>query len=258
MQPHPLQLPHYMLTFQGHEASQIYLFNSAVLVVALWLSRVLDLSCSKRWSTGCVASSRTRPLTPLVGKFSKLKVGPKKNSRGGGGGGGGGGGRNGSGIFQRREQNSRNENEEGEEWKRDGMDGQDIIEWKNGNGERARGNAQELVNNKTLAPPEYLTKLTAPTLTRVCKHLPSHSLGNGVPFWNHSTTAAPSLSTDSLSPSAPDGAMFSQWKPGAFLKRPSCMWASCLHACDTKMDDVMLVIIMCSNFGAIEWATCRV
>ena len=78
MQPHPLQLPHYMLTFQGHEASQIYLFNSAVLVVALWLSRVLDLSCSKRWSTGCVASSRTRPLTPLVGKFSKSKVGPKK------------------------------------------------------------------------------------------------------------------------------------------------------------------------------------
>ena len=78
MQPHPLQLPHYMLTFQGHEASQIYLFNSAVLVVALWLSRVLDLSCSKRWSTGCVASSGTRPLTPLVGKFSKSKVGPKK------------------------------------------------------------------------------------------------------------------------------------------------------------------------------------
>ena len=81
MQPHPLQLPHYMLTFQGHEASQIYLFNSAVLVVVLWLSRVLDLSCSncKRWSTGCVvASSRSRPLTPLVGKFSKSKVGPKK------------------------------------------------------------------------------------------------------------------------------------------------------------------------------------
>ena len=81
MQPHPLQLPHYMLTFQGHEASQIYLFNSAVLVVALWLSRVLDLSCSKRWSTGGVASSRTRPLTPLVGKFSKSKVGPKKKIR---------------------------------------------------------------------------------------------------------------------------------------------------------------------------------
>ena len=75
MQPHPLQLPHYMLTFQGHEALQIYLFNSAVLVVALWLSRALDLSCSKRWPTGGVASSRTRPLTPLVGKFSKSKVG---------------------------------------------------------------------------------------------------------------------------------------------------------------------------------------
>ena len=27
-----------------------------------------------------VASSRTRPLTPLVGKFSKSKVVPKKNS----------------------------------------------------------------------------------------------------------------------------------------------------------------------------------
>ena len=85
MQPHPLQLPHYMLTFQGHEASQIYLFNSAVLVVALWLSRVLDLSCSKRWPTGCVASNRTRPLTPLVGKFSKSKVGPKKKFALGGG-----------------------------------------------------------------------------------------------------------------------------------------------------------------------------
>ena len=81
MQPHPLQLPHYMLTFQGHEALQIYLFNSAVLVVALWLSRVLDLSCSKRWSTGGVASSRTRPLTPLVGKFSKSKSGPQKKIR---------------------------------------------------------------------------------------------------------------------------------------------------------------------------------
>ena len=69
------------LTFQGHEALQIYLFNSAVLVVALWLSRVLDLSCSKRWSTGGVASSRTRPLTRLVGKFSKSKVGPKKKIR---------------------------------------------------------------------------------------------------------------------------------------------------------------------------------
>ena len=81
MQPHPLQLPHYMLTFQGHEAFQIYLFNSAVLVVALWLSRVLYLSCSKRWPTGGVASSRTRPLTPLVGKFSKSKVGPKKKKK---------------------------------------------------------------------------------------------------------------------------------------------------------------------------------
>ena len=77
MQPHPLQLPHYMLTFQGHETLQIYLFNSAVLVVAFWLSKVLDLSCSKRWPTGGVASSRTRPLTPLVGKFSKSKVSPK-------------------------------------------------------------------------------------------------------------------------------------------------------------------------------------
>ena len=81
MQPHPLQLPHYMLTFQGHEALQIYLFNSAVLVVALWLSRVLDLSCSKRWPTGGVASSRTRPLTPPVGKFSKSKVSQKKKKK---------------------------------------------------------------------------------------------------------------------------------------------------------------------------------
>ena len=35
-------------TLKGHGAFQIYLFNSAVLVVALRLSRVLDLSCSKR------------------------------------------------------------------------------------------------------------------------------------------------------------------------------------------------------------------
>ena len=66
-------------------------------------------------------------------------------------------GGNGNGIFQGREWNSGN--------KRDGVDGQDIIEGKNGNGERARASAQELVNNKTLAPPEYLTKLTAPDPT---------------------------------------------------------------------------------------------
>ena len=30
---------------------------------------------------GCVALSRIRPLTPLVEKFSKSKVNPKKNLR---------------------------------------------------------------------------------------------------------------------------------------------------------------------------------
>ena len=33
---------------------------------------------------GCVVSSRPRPLTPLIGKFSKSKVGPKKKFAPGG------------------------------------------------------------------------------------------------------------------------------------------------------------------------------
>ena len=33
---------------------------------------------AERWPTGGVASSRIRPLTRLVGKFSKSKVSPKK------------------------------------------------------------------------------------------------------------------------------------------------------------------------------------
>ena len=80
-------------------------------------------------ATGCVASSRIRPLTPLVGKFSKSKVGPKKirggrrweegrgeeGEQGGVGKGGGGGSREGGGGGSR-EGGRRWEYERGRRW----------------------------------------------------------------------------------------------------------------------------------------------
>ena len=75
MQPHPLQLPHYMLTFQGHEASPIYLFNSAGLVFSLVALKGARSQLQQEMTYGGVASSR------IDGKFSKSKVGPKKKIR---------------------------------------------------------------------------------------------------------------------------------------------------------------------------------
>ena len=64
-----------MLTFQGHEAFQIY---GAVLVFSLVALKGARSQLQQEMTYGGVASSRTRPLTQLVGKFSESKVGPQK------------------------------------------------------------------------------------------------------------------------------------------------------------------------------------